>query len=1164
MHTETINKLRTLLAETEALVQTDINAAHDYQSLKLQIVEKELVDEVKHLTMLLESNPDFFPEAFKERCKLRAARNAGTCLSFMAMPLGDCNELYWHIAELVFEPQTMGEMLGLLLPEVKTQLVCDLYLNLPARASFQEIKEANKDPAIRFLKTSITNLKETPSIDALTHFVVADNLLFDLNSIVSFTFKMHQTFYESLHQNYSKMAEQLYKNNSDLKALHCHLLLLSGQGLSLYEVINRFAQELRLGGEKMTGNQNASLNAQRAYMEFLAYLKELPTSVRDALLLLQSNDGKKKTFWGVLTHLKDGNCIEIAAKDLQSILGNQANQSCLATRPYVSHEQVIAIKQHYGKRYQLSVKGYDPTITLPAHFLETHLKRITINDSYAYVSLLLSFPPDCYSLLLGHAKIKCYPVLPKLLAEMLQNGVLNAEQVTAFNKAIVDNACRLGGIGDILIFAARSNNHELINLSLNSLPPEERLMTVTETDDDDNPKLWRAVWENPRVLPVILTLLSKDDRHIAVQKEGCAVYKISTVLQCVVSKNPEALPEILKLLPKSKRMTAVTQINHQGRTLVYEVVKFNPLALTTILKLIPKKDRRTAINTVLHRLVTTPNVLLAGLKLLPKTERLEAVNKINSFGEIVLNQVVDINPEAIPQILKLLPKSERLLAINKQNEMGKTALTMIVEKKPEILSVILALLSEHECLFAVNKANKLGHDILREAEKKDLQSLLTILGLLPKSERLNSLRKTGNSIIYKIVKKSEDLHALLALLPNEDHSTVIAIANLHNLRFFDRKRNDTKSEISSGQLEEDFGLEIAQNIIKNDCHLLYQKHQHYCEFLKSAINELESIRPKDIIHFLSDRNVGNGRIQKELLTILLSKPGCYQACYYLDEFKQSALSHAALLPDKRCFMLIKDVLLEKNELLLHKLLTKEDRYGKKPIDYLQEIPVKNIIKTIKGSDTLFDIVNDGDVDSLAAAINTLGDKAEDACLQSRSCHGNGILHAVAESGSVECLKLIIRTMGKNIDKLYYKNSRNMTPAYYAATYGSLELLQIMLSLSPMAAEEELFNTNGTPSELVDRAITTNDIGKIEFILGLLKNDMDKIEQWYAENPKGIGFILSGTYSAAHFFLLKERIAFDQDSLFMKKFRTDDAIPFSVYCTINFHFRELNLSQEMTL
>lgn len=70
-----------LLHEILELVNNPEAIAHDYQSLKTQIVRQELYDEIEALFSLLKKGTDVFRQGFLDRCKLRAQQNAGSCLS---------------------------------------------------------------------------------------------------------------------------------------------------------------------------------------------------------------------------------------------------------------------------------------------------------------------------------------------------------------------------------------------------------------------------------------------------------------------------------------------------------------------------------------------------------------------------------------------------------------------------------------------------------------------------------------------------------------------------------------------------------------------------------------------------------------------------------------------------------------------------------------------------------------------------------------------------------------------------------------------------------------------------------------------------------------------------------------------------------------------------
>lgn len=403
----------------------------------------------------------------------------------------------------------------------------------------------------------------------------------------------------------------------------------------------------------------------------------------------------------------------------------------------------------------------------------------------------------------------------------------------------------------------------------------------------------------------------------------------------------------------------------------------------------------------------------------------------------------------------------------------------------------------------------------------------------------------------------------------------VEIVNRKNIctTLFNRQIGDCQNSFNywywHSKIEKDFGLKITEQIDQRDYHLLYQNHYQYCEFLKSAIVRVDSIRPQDIIQFLRDKNIGNGKIQGELLKIILSKSGAYEACCYLDSFQSSALSYAAVLSNKQCFILIKNKILANDESMARRLLTIEDVSGKNPINYFhQETQVNDFIRSdinIKG-DQLYMYALQGNADLLASAIDSLGNKAKDACLQSQDIYKSNILHAVAQSGSIECLNLIIKTMGKDIEHLYIKDLCKVMPSYNAATYGSLRCMRAILQLSPFSLQNECFDENGLPSQLIDRVIDSNSFSKIQFILSILQDHMNIIDKYYSCTVNGINLIQSKfNSSAVSFFLLKEHISFDKDSQFMRNFTQDsDNIPFTLYCAIKSHLHELRFSKKQTM
>ena len=92
----------------------------DYASLKENIIQLELQQELTELRRMLDS-PETFVEEFKKRCLWRAQDTENT-IPYSEMPESPTNRIYWQIAELLFAPLTMQEMLAIILPTVKKQL----------------------------------------------------------------------------------------------------------------------------------------------------------------------------------------------------------------------------------------------------------------------------------------------------------------------------------------------------------------------------------------------------------------------------------------------------------------------------------------------------------------------------------------------------------------------------------------------------------------------------------------------------------------------------------------------------------------------------------------------------------------------------------------------------------------------------------------------------------------------------------------------------------------------------------------------------------------------------------------------------------------------------------------------------------------------------------
>ncbi|MFW2569420.1 hypothetical protein [Legionella sp. 29fVS95] len=665
-----------LLVEKQALVQDPITVPHGYPSLKAQTIQQELGDEIDALLTLLKQGIDVFQQGFLARCKQRAEQNAGTCLSLFAMPEGECNQLYWQIAERLFEPKTMGDMLALLLPD-NTLLIS---YEVTEETRQQSLRERVKNPVFHFEENNLACLTQEPSPAALSQFAVSGGQLFDVTDLVLWEFTTHTKFFNTFQKQYPELAAALYQHNEAFKKLRQHLLAVS-KGQSPREVIKEFIQQFLLGGETLTGETYASLEAQTAVTDFFGYLESLPDTLKEALFELETlSSGISLDY--VCEHLRAENCVEQAAAYLQDILNNKENAAILDTRPDLSPEQLQRINKSYGKSHALSSVSDSPT-ALPLHYLKKNLEELVIKDMHVLLDLLLAFPPGYYPLLFKYAQIS-YDA--SSLGEMMASGIFLGEQLTALNQAIMDNMEKFGGFSACLQFALDHHNDELVKLFFSLLAQEEQpaAFLIEQLGGFSESLRIAIAHKNYELLKLILTSLPLEERLAALVEaklsDGAPMLAFATV------RMPSQFHWILELLPEEHRLTAITATEGHP-TVLY--LTADPEVIVTTLSLLPEKDRLTALRTErrgksgLFRGALHIEVFKVMLALLPPTDRLNAVTErifsdLNAL-EVTLSR--DVFKEILNLLPELVPPPPNAAHSTKQNEQIATLYNHIQQLK---------------------------------------------------------------------------------------------------------------------------------------------------------------------------------------------------------------------------------------------------------------------------------------------------------------------------------------------------------------------------------------------------------------------------------------------------------------------------------------------------
>ena len=559
-----------------------ITPARNFQSVYTFVLEQELLEETGALKALFAGDDPDDIEIFKTLCRERAMHNTNTCLSLNSLSDGACNQLYFDLTREIFSPQSMADLLALLLPDVTT-CIKPMVVMTNSKLDTRHFK-------IELSESPVSALTLALNTDKLADFVIHNNYLFDIEEIARFDFNLHEAFYHELTREHPEFAERLYRHNLSLRTLCGQIQMVNGDGQIPREVIKAFIHELRLGGEKMTGIYYASLPAQLAYTNFLCWEAALPDDTRENLSSLTSSH-YKQSFASVIKHLNEERCVELAANYLQAIIENPHNDAVLNAHPNVSNEFLETIKNQYKRGSQIATSCKNSTTDLPSYYLEQVLSHIDIHNAEDYLSLLLCLPINLYIPLLKQANITCQLRLPNQLANMIYNGILNQEQLQALNQAIVNNVNALGGFSKAINFAIRANNMELIPMLLDSAGIIDRLNQIRLKEMINGRTLLQCIAHDPITLRKTLDLIPQDYHFEAIN----AVDDFGHDLFHFASKNPLSLEMFLQLYPEQGGLIARRVKDCKGRTRVHHAIESSQ-SLRIVLQLyLPSEQKIVAL-----------------------------------------------------------------------------------------------------------------------------------------------------------------------------------------------------------------------------------------------------------------------------------------------------------------------------------------------------------------------------------------------------------------------------------------------------------------------------------------------------------------------------------------------------------------------------------------
>lgn len=489
-----IEKIEALVKEAHLALNEDKNPIIDnYPQLKDAVIQRDLLTELtrlEHLFKTSDSTPEkSIKEQFLTLWRAHTAQHQDTALALAFYPEGVCNQLYWNIAVLLFNPQSLADMLAILYPHQMSVLGVDY--------DGRKIT-LNKTPLEQ------TALKQDAfDISLMRHLVIMNDYIFDTREIENYELKNHIALSLAL-EHYPDLEKKLYSSSMKLIFLQTLLKSRTEQGVCMRELIEQLRSQLIRYGETFTKQKFASTNADQAIDYFLILLGSLSSIEKEKFLKLSSH-GKMYSLQTILQALRDGECIETYAEHLEKILKNSDNKAELNKKlSFINTDTIVeklkALTDPSQGMRENAQHLLSQTLTVSL------LKNIKVDRTEMLVDLLLGFPTEQYPLLL--AQIQLSPTV-EFLKDLAKNySILSDSMLSAFSDAIISLPDQFP-LHKTILFFAKLGDTQRLELAITALCQRPDFVSSFSKFTREYHGLLVHITENPDAFDILLAHFSK-------------------------------------------------------------------------------------------------------------------------------------------------------------------------------------------------------------------------------------------------------------------------------------------------------------------------------------------------------------------------------------------------------------------------------------------------------------------------------------------------------------------------------------------------------------------------------------------------------------------------------------------------------------------------------
>lgn len=343
-----------------------------------------------------------------------------------------CDQMFWDVAKQLFAPATFSEICQLLSTEMN---VVSLSVEAKKADATAKLTLDNVAYSSTLEENTLEQLKLNDEND-LKKLVIVDNLVFDIEEIARFTLKMHRDLaYHKLHASYPSLAKAIYQFNEGFIELERDIKLLDSN-LSIDEVIEKAAMEMRRGGSKITNMHLATGYAAIAARDLCLFIKEsLPEKLKLQILALKTGD---KTLGDVLAMIDKEECVETTSSYLFAIIKNPENKAILQTSLGLSETDREQITSKYKNNKEINITRSEiSNFTFPLNkFSSKTIKKIRLEDIEDYINAITSLPIFFYKDFFFN--VNSTESKTDVLRQVIQiQGIFSSEQYNAIIKTFV-------------------------------------------------------------------------------------------------------------------------------------------------------------------------------------------------------------------------------------------------------------------------------------------------------------------------------------------------------------------------------------------------------------------------------------------------------------------------------------------------------------------------------------------------------------------------------------------------------------------------------------------------------------------------------------------------------------------------------------------------------